>query len=84
MSNFVLSLLNDLSVPSPHCLGEAAALFADMGYLKACSFAIVVVKEGKNNEGVPDMINSEDAAKLPSTCCEIALLLFRERHIIQA
>ncbi|KAJ7827814.1 hypothetical protein B0H14DRAFT_3466794 [Mycena olivaceomarginata] len=33
MSNFVLSLLNDLSVPSPHCLGETAALFANMGYL---------------------------------------------------
>jgi hypothetical protein len=30
------------------------------------------------------MINSEDAAKLPSTRYEIALLLFRERHIIQA
>lgn len=75
MGYFVLTLFNDLAIPSSHGISEAIVLVAGMGYLKACASAVVVVKECKNNEGIPDMIDSENTAKLPSARCKIPFLL---------
>jgi hypothetical protein len=56
MGNLILPLLNNLAVTGTHCLRETIALVSCMRKLKASVAAVVVVKEGEDDERVPDVV----------------------------
>jgi hypothetical protein len=70
----VLTVLNNIEISFFHRCLEAVLLIARMGNLKTGVVALVQIKKGKNDEGVPDVVGCEERAELPSTSTDIAIL----------